>query len=90
MGCPTSCPHGRVLRTDGRAERTSDFNHYVGRSLMERMSSLQARVRADARKAGANRLPLQERRPSCSVTLPICASKDGETGSWADRRHLRD
>jgi len=49
-------PHGRVLWTDGRAETISDFNHYAGLSVIEQMSSLQTRVRAGARKAGADRL----------------------------------
>jgi Endodeoxyribonuclease RusA len=49
-------PHGRVLWTDGRAETISDFNHYAGLSIIEQMSSLQKRVRAEARRAGANRL----------------------------------
>ncbi|KMO42060.1 hypothetical protein VQ02_04200 [Methylobacterium variabile] len=49
-------PHGRVLWTDGHAETISDRNHYAGLSVIEQMSSLQTRVRAEARKAGANRL----------------------------------
>lgn len=49
-------PHGRVLWTDGRAETISEFDHYAGLSIIEQMSSLQTRVRAEARKAGASRL----------------------------------
>lgn len=49
-------PHGRVLWTEGRAEAISDSNHYVGLSIIEQMSSFKTRVRAEARKAGANRL----------------------------------
>jgi len=49
-------PNGRVLWTDGRAEMMSDFNHYAGLGIIELMCSTQRRVRAEVRKAGANRL----------------------------------
>lgn len=49
-------PHGRVLWTDGQAERISDRNHFAFLSIIELMSSTQRRVRAEARKNGANRL----------------------------------
>jgi hypothetical protein len=41
---------------DGRAEPISDLNHFAGLSIIELMSSLQTRVRAEARKAKATRL----------------------------------
>ncbi|WP_198521552.1 hypothetical protein [Rhizobium sullae] len=47
-------PHGRVLWTDEHAKTISDFNHYAGLSNIELMSSTQRRIRAEARKAGAN------------------------------------
>lgn len=49
-------PHGRLLWTEGRAEKLSDFNHYAGLSIIEKMSSLQKRVRTEARNVGENRL----------------------------------
>lgn len=48
-------PHGRVFWTDGHAQTISDSNHYAGLSIIELMSSTQRRIRAEARKAGANR-----------------------------------
>lgn len=49
-------PHGRYLWSQGGSEPCDDFNHFVGLSIMEMMSSAKKRTRAEMRKAGANRL----------------------------------
>lgn len=49
-------PHGRYLWSQGASEPCDDFNHFVGLSIMEMMSSAKKRTRAEMRKAGANRL----------------------------------
>jgi len=49
-------PHGRRLWSEGGADPTSEFNHYVGLSIIELMSSTKTRARAELRKGGAARL----------------------------------
>jgi hypothetical protein len=49
-------PHGRYLWSQGGSEPCDDFNHFVGLSVMELMSSTKRRARAEMRKGGADRL----------------------------------
>lgn len=49
-------PHGRYLWSQGGKEPCDDFNHFVGLSIMELMSSTRRRARAEMRKGGADRL----------------------------------
>lgn len=49
-------PHGRYLWSQGGSEPCDDFNHFVGLSIMELMSSTKRRARAEMRKVGTDRL----------------------------------
>jgi hypothetical protein len=49
-------PHGRYYWSEGGTTPASDRNHFAGLSIMEMMSSIKRRARAEMRNAGADRL----------------------------------
>lgn len=49
-------PHGRVVWSNGGQEPLTEKNHFVGLSIIELMSSVKKRARAELRKAGADQL----------------------------------
>jgi hypothetical protein len=54
-------PHGRYYWSDGGNTPASDRNHFVGLSIIEMMSSIKRRARAEMRNAGADRLAAYQR-----------------------------
>jgi hypothetical protein len=49
-------PHGRFVWSNGGEEPLTDKNHFAGLSIIELMSSVKKRARAEMRNAGADRL----------------------------------
>lgn len=54
-------PHGRFVWSNGCDERLSDKSHFAGLSIIELMSSVKTRARAEMRNAGADRLRAYQR-----------------------------
>lgn len=54
-------PHGRNAWTDGKAEALDDRQHYAGLLIIEMMTSVKKRARAELRKVGHDRLHAYQR-----------------------------
>ena len=88
-------PHSRFVWSNGGEEQLSDKSHFAGLSIIELMSSVKKRARAEMRNAGADRLRAYQRSRYVSSLsrgfhrsrvsdseFPLCPRKD-----WQEARN---